>query len=70
VRESRTPGSARGGRGNPVPYRYRINLSQGAECCPTSSPTGVGPMMNGSFNRSFFCGQIVSGRDQPRSTIR
>jgi transposase len=22
VRESRTPGSARGGRGNPVPYRY------------------------------------------------
>jgi hypothetical protein len=23
VRESRTPGSARGGRGNPVPYRYR-----------------------------------------------
>ena len=24
VRESRTPGSARGGRGNPVPYRYRI----------------------------------------------
>lgn len=24
VRESRTPGSARGGRGNPVPYRYKI----------------------------------------------
>jgi hypothetical protein len=23
VRESRTPGSVRGGRGNPVPYRYR-----------------------------------------------
>ena len=22
MRESRTPGSARGGRGNPVPYRY------------------------------------------------
>ncbi len=33
--------------------------------CPMSSPTGVGPMMNGSFNRSFFCGQIASGRDQP-----
>jgi hypothetical protein len=27
VRESRTPGSARGGRGNPVPYRYRIRLA-------------------------------------------
>jgi hypothetical protein len=27
VRESRMPGSARGGRGNPVPYRYRINGS-------------------------------------------
>ena len=24
VRESRTPGSARGGRGNPVPYRYML----------------------------------------------
>jgi len=28
VRGSRTPGSARGGRGNPVPYRYRASLGK------------------------------------------
>ena len=28
VRESRTPGSARGGRGNPVPYRCRISRAE------------------------------------------
>jgi hypothetical protein len=29
VRESRTPGSVRGDRGNPVPYRVRIKPGQG-----------------------------------------
>ena len=34
MRESRTPGSVRGDRGNPVPYRVRVNIGVGRPSSP------------------------------------
>jgi hypothetical protein len=40
VRESRTPGSARGGRGNPVPYRYRSQAGWRVHVSCDDAPAG------------------------------
>ena len=47
VRESRTPGSARGGRGNPVPYRYRIK--------PGNRPDRFGSVPISARVRAVWC---------------
>jgi hypothetical protein len=58
VRESRTPGSARGGRGNPVPYRYRINRGRRGSELPLKGGDGeVGYTVAGARLVLPFSGQ-------------